>query len=194
MYCPNCGKKVEDSSQNFCIYCGAQLPAFSEDSELRNNNPPGSSVNRSAEYIPRPVYDNYSRIHNSTPQSFNTQSIRSLQRKKGEAGPFSKQCLLFGLIAFLMSIFTMIFGSIAIFLFHSSSLMYLIKIVVMAVLYITGFVFGVISIGIRETVKKVEPINDYENAGITLGILAVIFNVFGAIGVVYRFIIGVLSS
>ncbi|TXT58132.1 MAG: membrane protein of unknown function [Promethearchaeota archaeon] len=186
MFCPNCGKKVETEYQNFCQYCGAKLQLGSEEPQAPvNTNTPTFTRNYSAGYVPRPVYPARSTPNTRTPQSYYSVPFQSLRRKKGEPGNFSKICFAIAFIAFLTSLFTFTFGSISVFYFAGPAVMFLVKVSIIIVLHITGFALGVISIGIKKTVERTEPINNYEQAGLVLGIFAIIFNVIGAISVVY---------
>jgi hypothetical protein len=191
MYCPNCGKKLERTNQKFCQYCGFNLEKVRRNFQQGNNisNPPIRRT--SSGYVPRPVYNRRSHISNrNIPVTYRNVPLPSHQRKKGSPGPFSKSCFYFASIALLLSLCNFIFGSISVFYYHGGEVMYLIKIVILEVFHITGFALAVISLGIRKTVERTEPINNYEQAGLILGIFGIILNVVGAVAVVLSIIPG----
>ncbi len=191
IYCPSCGKKVEGVNQKFCQYCGSKLPTDRE--TFQGSNISNIPIRRTpSEYVPRPVYNN--RINpissRNIPVTYRTVPLQTYQRKKGPAGSFSKICFSFAFISLILSLITFIFGSISVLYYHGGGVIYLVKIAIIEVLHITGFALGVISLGIRKMVERTEPINNYEQAGLILGIFGVIFNVIGAVTVVLSAIPG----
>lgn len=110
-------------------------------------------------------------------QPMNSRMIKI--RKSGPPGSFSKICFAFGVISFILSILLYFIGAYMNLNTYYREITFYILLSIMVVSRVTGFAFGVIAIGIRKTVKRVEPKNNLEIAGNAFGIIGIIFNVFG---------------
>jgi hypothetical protein len=119
MYCFNCGEKIKNETQKFCIYCGVSLNKFARnDQARRKSHPPTPLPAPSVKFTSRPIYPVKQKITNRQASHHQTPTmIRQIFGKN------SKQCFMLSLGSFLLAVISLII-SLHVYLIIDSSLYY----------------------------------------------------------------------
>ncbi len=172
MFCPNCGVKIINPNQNFCIKCGSKIQITSDDPQLRPERSHSTLGNK-----------NYS-ISQKKPTKI-----------EGSSTTYSNKCLGFAIASIALLVFGIIFSGPMVFfgilLGRMSVIIIIIIIIIIISIHIVGLTFGILSRTNQKKAEKLEPENVVEKLGSVFMIFGIILNII-AIGitlVVFPFLI-----
>ncbi len=159
MYCPNCGKEIENNLR-FCIYCGANIQESLSGHELRENRLNLHSRN------PRLPQKEQSQQYSTPHEPLNlTSSIK-----------YSDICFLLGLISLILSIIAFIFSIFTSF-----------RVYLPIAIYSISIAHGILSIIYKNKSESIEGVSNERKMGSTFAIIGTIFNSFGLFLVILMF-------
>jgi len=156
MFCPNCGVKIINPNQNFCIKCGTKIQITSEAPQLRPERSHSTKVNA-----------NYS-ISQKTPTKIERSS-----------GSYSNKCFGYAIASIALVIFGIIFSGPILFfrLFgRGSVLIMIIFVMVIILIHIVGLIFGILSRTNSTKAKTLDPENVIGKLGSVFGIIGIVLN------------------
>ena len=155
MFCKKCGSELEIENQRFCQICGTEIRSYHSTSQL-------GSIRDSYEPLstPPPHYQDISHTH--------------INKRSG--GPYSKRCLVFGIISLLFAVISFNIGSSILWDSIYSPFPRDRVIIGLTIARIIGILFGIINRLSYNRAISVEPESSILKAGNILGILGILSN------------------
>ncbi|MFO7795597.1 MAG: zinc-ribbon domain-containing protein [Promethearchaeati archaeon] len=180
MYCPMCGAELESENQKFCQNCGSEIVIPSETpivtdepepSPIEDDKPPAKETELE-EPITQP----------EEPKAKTVDYSAESPKEEGEAGEYSKKCLIFAIVSLAFFGVSIGFGvgRFTVLIIRSSSPRPILGIILSSIslgLSIPGLIFASSSRGYSKEANKSEPKNVIEQVGSTLAIFGIIMNV-----------------